>query len=138
MPFMRKTPRTSQQSADLNKGFIGRANELLYFIHSILEPEEEPDRNIISISGQGGVGKSTLLNCFIDEAHDPDFKDYCITARADERWTTPARIMEHFASQLRDAKLPLRKFEEALGRYKEARRRLKADNEEQILLFAKR
>ncbi len=59
------------------------ANELLFFIHEILEPEE-PTYNIISVSGQEGVGKSTLVNCFIAEAHASNFKDFCLTAKVDE------------------------------------------------------
>jgi tetratricopeptide (TPR) repeat protein len=100
MPFVRKTDsQGSQAPTDTRKIFIGRTGELLFFVQNILRPEE-PTHNIISIWGQGGVGKSTLLARFIDEAHSAEFKDYCLTATVDELQTTPASIMEKFAAQL--------------------------------------
>ena len=100
MPFVRKTnPEGSQTPTDTRKLFIGRTGELLFFVQNILKPEE-PTHNIISIWGQGGVGKSTLLTRFIDEAHSAEFKDYCLTATVDELQTTPASVMEKFAVQL--------------------------------------
>ena len=100
MPFISKTgSQGAQPPTDTRKLFIGRTGELLFFVQNILKPEE-PTHNIISIWGQGGVGKSTLLARFIDEAHSTEFKDYCLTAKVDDIQTTPASIMEKFASQL--------------------------------------
>src|SRR5690349_14764073 len=117
MPFVRKTnPEGSQTPTDTRKLFIGRTGELLFFVQNILKPEE-PTHNIISIWGQGGVGKSTLLARFIDEANSADFKDYCLTATVDELQTTPASIMGKFADQLHmtgDFKKELRQYKEAL------------------------
>src|SRR5690349_9488728 len=97
MPFVRKTnPEGSQIPTDTRKLFIGRTGELLFFVQNILKPEE-PTHNIISIWGQGGVGKSTLLARVIDEAHAAECKDYCLTARVDEIQATPAGIMEELA-----------------------------------------
>ena len=74
MPFVRKTnPEGSQTPTDTRKLFVGRAGELLFFVQNILKPEE-PTHNIISIWGQGEVGKSTLLSRFIDEANSAEFK----------------------------------------------------------------
>ncbi len=65
MPFIRKTDsQGAQPPGDARTLFIGRMGELLFFVQNILKPEE-PTHNIISISGQGGVGKSTLLTRFI-------------------------------------------------------------------------
>lgn len=107
MPFIK-------QPTDARKIFIGRTSELLFFKQNILKPEE-PTHNILSISGQGGVGKSTLLAQLIAEAHSTEFKDYCLTAIVDEWQTTPASIMEKFAEQLHIEG----KFEKALMQYKE-------------------
>ena len=69
MPFVKKNDsRGSQSPTDARNLFIGRTGELLFFVQNILKPAE-PTHNIISISGQGGVGKSTLLARFIDETH---------------------------------------------------------------------
>ncbi len=114
MPFVRKTDsQGSQPPTDTRKLFIGRTGELLFFVQNILKPEE-PTHNIISIWGQGGVGKSTLLARFIDEARSAEFKDYCLTATVDELQTTPASIMEKFATQLHMHGA----FEKALKQYK--------------------
>ena len=125
MPFVRKTDsQGSQPPADTRKLFIGRTGELLFFVQNILKPEE-PTHNIISIWGQGGVGKSTLLSRFIDEAHSADFKDYCLTATVDELQTTPASMMEKFATQLHMQGA----FEKALKHYKEALRTQQTEQE---------
>src|SRR5712692_1011680 len=116
MPFVRKTDsQGSQPPTDTRKLFIGRTGELLFFVQNILKPEE-PTHNIISIWGQGGVGKSTLLARFIDEAHSAEFKDYCLTATVDERQITPVGIMGKFADQLHISG----DFAKALRQYKEA------------------
>src|SRR5437588_7270260 len=125
MPFVRKTDsQGSQPPTDTRKLFIGRTGELLFFIQNILKPEE-PSHNIISIWGQGGVGKSTLQARFIDEAHSADYKDYCLTATVDELQTTPASIMEKFATQL----LMLGAFEKALKHYKKRLRTQQTERE---------
>src|SRR4051812_47779814 len=100
MPFVRKTdtpPFPVLPSA--HNVFIGRTSEILFFTQNILKPEE-PVHNMLSLWGQGGVGKSTLLARFRSEAQMGDFKAYCVTALVDERQFTPVRIMEQFAAQL--------------------------------------
>src|SRR6266852_5534028 len=125
MPFVRKTDsQGSQPPTDTRKLFIGRTGELLFFVQNILKPDE-PTHNIISIWGQGGVGKSTLLSRFIDEANSADFKDYCLTATVDELQTTPVSIMEKFATQLHMQGA----FEKALRHYKEVLRTQQTERE---------
>jgi ABC-type phosphate/phosphonate transport system ATPase subunit len=125
MPFVRKTDsQGSQPPTDTRKLFIGRTGELLFFVQNILKPEE-PTHNIISIWGQGGVGKSTLLSRFIDEARSANFKDYCLTATVDELQTTPASMMEKFASQLHMQGA----FEKALKHYKKVLRTQQTERE---------
>ena len=120
MPFVKKSePQGTQPPTDARKIFIGREGELHFFVQSILKPGE-PTHNIVSISGQGGVGKSTLLLRLIAETRTPEFKDYCLAALVDERQITPVSIMEKFAEQLHIAG----EFEKALQRYKEANARL--------------
>src|SRR5438132_13089182 len=100
MPFVKKSEtKQAEPSTNTHKIFIGREGERLYFVQNILKPED-PTHNIISIYGQGGVGKSTLLVQLIAETTTSDFKDYCRTALVDERQTTPVSMMEKFADQL--------------------------------------
>lgn len=125
MPFVKKNASPgSQAPADACNIFIGRTNELHFFVQNILQPED-PTHNIVSIFGQGGVGKSTLLARFIDEAHSPPFKDFCRTAIVDERQTIPVTIMERFADQLRLKG----RFEKALRQYKETLRKLQTERD---------
>ncbi len=126
MPFVKKTH--SQDSQPSSEGgsliFIGRTGEVLFFVHNILQPDA-PTHNILSISGQGGVGKSTLLGRFSVKAHEAPFRDYCLTASVDERPATPISMMEKLAQQL-----PLTgKFEKALKQYKEALQRRQVESE---------
>ena len=125
MPFKKTNSRDAQQAVPAKSIFVGRADHLRYFIQNILQPED-PTHNIISISGQGGVGKTTLLQRFLDEARIPDLREYCLTALVNERQTTPASVMERFADQFRELGHPFKKFEEALIHYKEALRRMHA------------
>ncbi len=116
MPFIKKnTGQGTPPFTPARSIFIGRTTELLFFVQHILKPEE-PTHNILSIWGQAGVGKTTLLLQFISQARTADFKAYCLAAMVDERQATPASIMEKFAQQLPFSK----KFEKALNLYKEA------------------
>jgi len=125
MPFIKKTDsRGSQPPTDARNIFIGRTGELLFFVQNILKPGE-PTHNIISISGQGGVGKSTLLARFIDETYTADFHDSCLAALVDERYTTPVSMMEQFAHQLHITGT----FEKALKHHKEVLRLLQTGQE---------
>ncbi len=115
MPFVRKLgTKDFQHPSDL-KIFVGRTNELHFFVENILNPKE-PVHNIVSVSGQAGVGKSTLLTHFIDMTLSSDFKDYCLISLVDERQVTPASIMQKFANNLHMTG----EFEKALVRYKDA------------------
>src|SRR6266487_5737526 len=125
MPFIKKADLHGlTPPIDARKIFIGRTGELLFFTQNILKPEE-PTHNILTISGQGGVGKSTLLARFIDEAHSAEFKDYCLTATVDELQTTPASIMEKFAAQLHMQGA----FEKELNHYKKGLRTQQTEQE---------
>src|SRR5438477_7615012 len=129
MPFVKRTnTKHSQRSVDVRKIFIGRTTELHFFVEHILTPGD-PSHNIISISGEGGVGKSTLLERFIDEAHSPHFKEYCLVALVNEQQTTPFSVMEKFAQELSEAGTPLPEFDKALTRYKETLRKLQIERE---------
>jgi tetratricopeptide (TPR) repeat protein len=125
MPFVKQTLRPPIEA---RKVFIGRTNEQHFFIQHILKPEDL-SYNVVSVWGDAGVGKSTLLSRLIDEAHTANFKDSCLTALVDERQGTPARIMEQWAIQLCMAGYPLAAFENALALYKKALQEWQAEQE---------
>src|SRR6266699_1811969 len=100
MPFVkRRIPKRPQPSSNIKPIFIGRTDELAFFVENILKPED-PAYNIISIAGQAGVGKSTLVTRFNEEVHSPNFKDFCSTALVDDRQSGIVSIIEHLAEQL--------------------------------------
>ncbi len=125
MPFVKKSDmKGPQPSTDTQKIFIGRTHELHFFMEHILAPLD-PAYNIISIYGDGGVGKSTLVTRFIDEARTAQFEDYCLTAIVDERQATPASMLEKFAEQLHMDGA----FKRAMIAHKDALRRQQAEQE---------
>jgi putative ribosome biogenesis GTPase RsgA len=100
MPFVdKRTSKKQKTVAETGKLFIGRANELRFFIEQILKPEK-PTHNMVSIYGQAGVGKSTLLTRFSDETHQGEFRDYCKVATIDERQTTPVAVLWYHLSKV--------------------------------------
>ncbi len=134
MPFIKKIdPKHPRTPADSKGLFIGRNNEIHFFVEHILKPED-PAHNIISIWGQGGIGKSTLLRRLMNEAQAPDAKDYCLTAFVDERQAALISILEKFAKQLHLTG----EFEKAAGRYKEALRKLHAEREDARTAFGRK
>jgi GTPase SAR1 family protein len=125
MPFSKRANLKHPHSVtDTRKLFVGRTDELQFFRENILEPEE-PTYNIVSMFGQGGVGKSTLLARVIEELSDANYKDYCLSALVDERQTTPVSIMEQFADQLH----LVGDFGKALKQYNELVRTLQTEQE---------
>ena len=129
MPFVKKTDQKNIGSAtQAPKKFVARLSEQHFFTEAILKPDE-PTHNIISISGNGGVGKSTLLARFRDLSGQPPFKDYCLTASVDERQITPAIIMEKLMEQLKTAGCDTNDFDNALKRYKESLRKAAASRD---------
>lgn len=61
MPFVRNNSKVNQTI------FVGRQNELQFFSQNILQPNQ-PLFNIIWLHGQAGVGKSSLMAHFRQEA----------------------------------------------------------------------
>ena len=125
MPFKKTNQRNSQQVVNIKRLFIGRTDYLDFFVNGILKPED-PSHNIISISGQGGVGETTMLQRFLDEIDSPNFREYCFAACVDELQGTPASVMERIADQLKKHDHFLKRFEEGLVCYKEVLRRMQS------------
>lgn len=114
---------------EAHKIFIGRRDELNYFAQYILYPSL-PAHNIISIWGTGGVGKTTLLSRFTNVASLPEFSDFCLIAKVDERQLTPASIMEKFSEQLHlkgEFRKSLNHYKEALHRQQDGRKKFQDD-----------
>src|SRR5258708_19961978 len=100
MPFITRTNAKRQRPpTDAKKIFIGRTNEMQFFVENILEPDI-PTHNILSISGQSRVGKSTLLAQFANVLHTANFQNYSLTAQLDERQITAATAIATLTKHL--------------------------------------
>ena len=114
MPFKKSAART----------FIGRTADIEYFQESILKAAS-PRHNIISISGESGVGKTELLERFLDITREAEYKDSCVAALVDEAGLTLDFILERFAEQLHLGG----KLKKALDDYRSVLLNLQSDQE---------
>ncbi len=133
MPFVKQASLTMLRPGnEVRKCFIGRASELRLFREHLLQ-SADPTYNVLVVWGPAGVGKTTLLARLRDEARTADFNHSCLTALVDERFCTPADLMERCAAELRLADAPLAAFEQAAVRYKQA---LQPRHDEQMVAQA--
>lgn len=93
-------PDLARLPATPTKFFVGRADEQASFVREVLAPTT-PRYNILSISGEHGIGKTELLRQLFARMRSPEFTDYCLPAYVNEMQATLADIMEQFAAQLR-------------------------------------
>lgn len=95
-----------------NEIFVGRAEQLVLFDRALTA--KRPPFLILAISGQGGVGKSTLLEQFQHRAAEQD----AVTVLVNEDDLTIPAILERFAAQLAEAGQECTKFKEQYQRYR--------------------
>ncbi len=93
-------PDLARLPAAPTKFFAGRADEQASFVRDVLAPTT-PRYNILSISGEHGIGKTELLRQLFARMRAPEFTDYCLPAYVNEMEATLADIMEQIAAQLR-------------------------------------
>jgi hypothetical protein len=100
MPFKRPPENDNHEQQPFRAGrfFIGRETEQNFFREKILA-RRYPAVNILGISGDGGIGKSTLLERYLRFATEDEYRDQCRIARVEEQ-PTPYTIMKRFAEQL--------------------------------------
>lgn len=79
-------PKSLKELRDraVQSSFVGREAQLQQFRSVIATPYSERDRFIFNISGQGGIGKTTLLEQFQQVAKELGY----VTAYVDEGPTT--------------------------------------------------
>src|SRR5438552_10687995 len=93
--------------------FVGREKELELFRQEI--QRETPRFLIFYISGQGGVGKSTLLGQYRTFARDTGF----LLADTDEMQRDVPSVLGRFAQQLIEQGVRLKQFEERYKTYRQ-------------------
>jgi hypothetical protein len=106
--------------------FVGREEQLAFFRHNLLyAPDDDRRRFIISIFGQGGVGKTWLLRRFrkiVEEAG-------AVTACTDEVEDDVPSVMGCIAEQFAARDHPLKIFAERYKVYRQRREEIEADPE---------
>ena len=105
--------------------FVGREQQLAFFEENLRrEPTDPRRRFILSVSGQGGVGKTWLLRMFRCIAEKT-----AVTAWTDEAQESVPEVMGCIAEQFEDQKHPLKTFAERYKVYRQRKQEIEADPE---------
>lgn len=103
--------------------FVGREQELNIFRREI---SRTPPRYLVFyITGQGGVGKSTLLKRYQEIAKERGF----LILDADEQQHDVPTVLARFAHQLAELHLPLKRFDERYKVYRQKMNEIENDPE---------
>jgi tetratricopeptide (TPR) repeat protein len=105
------------------KMFVGRADQLRTFEENLTA--DEPNYMVLAVTGEGGVGKSTLLNEFERIARESNVA--VIVARCDDRQPSPVAVMGHVAEQLGKLGITHKEFDDRYKKYRELRQELESD-----------
>ncbi|MFL5626693.1 MAG: tetratricopeptide repeat protein, partial [Ktedonobacteraceae bacterium] len=101
--------------------FVGREQELNTFRQQI---SRTPPRSLIFyITGQGGVGKTTLLNRYREIAKDFGF----LLVDCDEQQRDVPAVLGRFARQLAEQGFPLKHFDERYRTYRQKLQEIEND-----------
>ncbi len=114
----------------IRSDFVGRQEQLIAFRRSVTDAEAET--MIFAISGQGGVGKTTLLKEFRKIATECDriaayVDEGSATNRVDDVPEALWRLAKDFESQ--NSAYKFEKFQERYRMYRQKRQELEADPE---------
>ena len=102
--------------------FVGRAEPLRQLSENF---GDEPNYLVFSITGEGGVGKTTLLQRFASIASGPSID--AIVAACDDRQLLPAGAMEHIARELAKHNVRHKELDERLKKYHELKDEIERD-----------
>src|SRR5262245_39932337 len=103
------------------ENFIGRREYLEAFSKDF--NSEVPEYMVFSITGEGGVGKSTLLLQFANIARTSK----AIAVGCDDRQPSPAQAMGHIAAELARLDITHKEFDDRYNKYRELRDEIEND-----------
>ena len=109
--------------------FVGRSEQLALFEKALTAPR--PQFLILAVSGQGGVGKTTLLERFrhIADAHE------VLTALSNEDQTNIPETLSRLAQQFESIGCSFKGFSERYRKYRELKEEVEADSKAPKGLF---
>ena len=108
------------------KSFVGREEQINFFRSNLALPlESELRRFFLSVFGQGGVGKTTLLKQFRKIASENNFA----TALSNDEETSVPKVMARLAQQFENQGHKLEKFSERYKVYRQKKQELESDPE---------
>ncbi len=105
------------------ENFVGRSEEIRIFRENFTG--DEPDWWILSVTGEGGVGKSTLLNRYRDMAVKPPIG--ALVVLCDDRELFPVQVMGAVAEQLAQEGIVSKEFDERYRKFLELREKIESD-----------
>ncbi|HEX9869351.1 MAG TPA: ATP-binding protein, partial [Candidatus Tectomicrobia bacterium] len=105
------------------ENFVGRQDQLRIFSENFVG--DVPNYMVFSMTGEGGVGKSTLLQQYANIASSIESK--AIVAMCDDRHTSAASVMGSIASQLAKREIRYKDFDERYKKYRELREEIESD-----------
>jgi len=109
-----------------SSNFVGREQQLELFRQNLRRSLDSEDYYFIfSVHGQGGVGKTTLLNKYRGLAKEAD----TLTAYTNEETKSIPEVLARFAQQLKEQDTELTEFDKRYKVYLQEKKRLEADPE---------
>jgi tetratricopeptide (TPR) repeat protein len=105
------------------ENFVGRADKINIFRENF--NGERPRWMVLSITGEGGVGKTTLLNQFSRMARMNEIEANVI--KCDDHQQTPVEVMAFIAEELAKLKITNREFDGRLSKYRQLREQAEKD-----------
>jgi hypothetical protein len=105
------------------ENFVGRQEQLRVFSENFAG--EVPNYMVFSVTGEGGVGKSTLLLQYANIAGSPDINAMVVTCN--DKHTSPALAMGYIASELARHDFKHKDFDERYKKYRELREEIESD-----------
>jgi tetratricopeptide (TPR) repeat protein len=128
-PNRPKSPK-ERRDAKNARSFIGRTEQQDQFQRSLLQPEHQEAKLIFSISGQGGVGKTTLLKEFRRIAEEyGHVVAYVDEGAATNRVDDVPEAMHRLAEDLEGQGFKFEKFRERYKAYRVKKQEMEADPE---------
>jgi tetratricopeptide (TPR) repeat protein len=122
MPAKPKTIKELKEQRR-KENFVGRSEQQQVFLDNFTG--DEVKWVVLSVTGEGGVGKSTLLTRYAQLAQGEDFNANVV--KCDDRQYTPVDAMAAIAEQLAKVGIESKKFDERYKKYRETLQQIESD-----------